>query len=538
MPFTKDNFNKFHFLIFILITSFIPIFYVYKLLFYGEVLPGNDPTNHVMYSMYYIFPIPYSQFYKNLGFYPSMLQLFWSFIYLLTKISVIDIIKYSMFIFFVLGFINFAYLSKKISDGNILKGLFILTIISFSISPIIKTFRDGSYGEIFSLWFLLPLFLYFFLNRKIVISSIIASLIIYSHNLSAFLMISIILAIFISDLINIKSYSSFKKYFKNILYFTLITFTLSIAAILIFYLPKIINILQNSQTGFEIYSIPISDYSSILTNLTLYAGIISSIIILIFYKKKFIAFWSLFYFILAQYPPFSPRIERELCIPLAISLGIVTYDFINKILNIIENNKSFFNYNLTYTKKIFTFLTKRKITIIMLLILSIIIINNGLSPIISQSNPEETYYYTNMKKDAYNYLEKRININDKVIVLRTMDSWCKIFLNYGSVYEIISPKLSSSLSINDSNINNELTESLQNPFNVKSLMIFHKYNINYFIISSPLSNRWYDPQDIIFDNILLNINYECSPLYNLVYYYNNSNELIKIYKINYIENII
>lgn len=510
----------------VVIVIFIPLFFIYRLFFFGQMLTGDDPSMHAMNAMYHILFIPYSPFYLNIGYYPSLLQNIFGLIYYITNFNIVDIMRYFMFATFILGFIIYAAISYKIADGNILKGIFIFLVFSFSISPIIKTLRDGSYTHIFAAWFLLPLFIYLLLNHKLFSSTVTASLIFYAHNLTTFILFIVIGSFILSDFINNRLDKTNKNDLKFIFNIILITLLISSPAIILFYIPTIINLLYSGRTGFEISAFNFLYYPYLLTYITLFLGFFSSLVVFIFNKKKYVSLWLLGYLFLAQYPQFSERMVREMSIPLALSIGIVMYDFFNYIINrLLINYKSDRN-------SIGSFFNKSTmIKIICLVMLSLVIINNGLPMISSEGNPVTMYYYSNTKDNAYNFLKTNLNERDRVIVLRGMDIWTKVFLPYGSVYEVIAPQLGSSISVADSKVNDDLTYSLLNPFTSKALENFMKYNINYFVVSSPLKDRWYVSEDLMFNNELLTISYESSSSYKLVYVAHSNEEMVKIYQI-------
>ena len=103
----------------------------------------------------------------------------------------------------------------------------------FSVTPVIHTYNDGTYAEVFAMWSIFPYYMYFLVNRHWMSSAFLLSVIASSHNLS-FLMS---LAATIPYLISL-ALQRFKDIKKNLIKFLLTFFAFAIPALIFFYIPS------------------------------------------------------------------------------------------------------------------------------------------------------------------------------------------------------------------------------------------------------------------------------------------------------------
>jgi len=522
-----NNYSLFYVTAFILI-SFIPSWQVYNLLFHPSLLPGSDPANHALYILRIIrlksVLIPSSQFLINdysFGYYPPFLHIFFSGLHLLTQTSIIDLMRFFMFFIFLFGEVNYMFLSKKLANKNSIRGLLIYSILAFNTAPIIKTLRDGCYGEIFAMWFLFPLFISSLLSRRSLWSILIFVVIVWSNNLSTIMVGALLLSFILSHMIN-REWQNLRFILKVII----AVIILAAPALYYFYLPKIINTLQFGEGSQRILAF--SEYSIHLTELTLYTGLISLLVTMLLYRRfRWLPLWFGLYILLANLSFSSSRVVREMTVPLSLSIGVFLCNFVKTFMNKIAINAT------SIKRSIEDFLLKsKKVQIGLLALLVIIFANNGIALIASEAEPVILDYGTSLKVDAYQWLHNKSMANGKgVIIIKNLDPWAKVYVN-SKVYEIYPPSISEWLSLTDRSINNELAYSLLNPFNSNAIEMFCKYDISYIILSTPLQGRWYPDGVINFANTLLNIKYESTPLCELIYYQATHDEMIKIYEIH------
>ncbi len=524
----KNLFNKqFIFYTLSIIISIIPTYYLFQLLFHSPLsLPGNDPTAHItiirgMIETRSIF-VPYQKSYltsENVGYYPALWQGLIALFNVLTGINEVVLIRYFISSIFLLGAFSYWRLFREFFKDNYSKIVFIYFILMFNVAPIIKTIRDGSYGQTIVTWFLLPNLLFFILRRNLFSSSIILFFIIGTHNLSTIMTGAVVFS-FLIYYISCKKFDEVKFLFK-------LGATTLLPSLPFLYYNYYLTIIKNALKSPDRFNvISFNQYSRFLTEPTLYIGIFCVLIILIYYNNyRWVSLWYIFYTILAYSPFGSGRIIREMCIPLSISIGIVLYDLANTFSNGIK-------INIDYNEKVkkYNVPKNRSIKLIILVVVGLLFLKNGVGPITVESEPNLLDYFTQSKGEAYNWLNQNTTNSDNVIVYRGLDSWGNVYLNQNVIGLFSS---SVGLSIQHGIETDELNSALLNPQKLESLLTFEKYNISYFILSKPLTDRWYPFETQFLSHTLLNINYEESPFYKLVYYNDSKSELIKIYKIIY-----
>ena len=103
-------------------------------------------------------------------------------------------------------------------------GLFI-----YSTAPIVKTFRDGGYGEIFAMWCILPFYLYFMIKKNWFICGVRLAVIASTHNLAFAMTVAVTISYFVSLVVSNK-FGSIKK--SKVFVITFLLF--SIPAIIFF----------------------------------------------------------------------------------------------------------------------------------------------------------------------------------------------------------------------------------------------------------------------------------------------------------------
>ncbi|NWF86726.1 hypothetical protein HXY32_02795 [Candidatus Bathyarchaeota archaeon] len=460
----------------------------------------------------------------NVGYYPAIWQGMIALFRFLTGISEVDLMRYFVFFVFLLGELGYWFLSKELCKGDSTKGIFVYFTLLFSISPIIKNIRDGTYGEIIAMWFFLPLFLLLFLRRKILRSTVLLILIIAVHNLSAimtgFLVLSFLAIYYLG-----KERSNVKFTLKV----TALTLIFSSPLLFYNYFLTFFGVMNDSQRfqPSNFFGLGFSEMLQSLSGLTLFLGIFSLMILLIFYKEyRWLPLWLSAYLI-AGVTFNQERFLREMCIPLSLSMGIVLYDMIKSATGGVK-------IKLTYgeREKEFSLTKNVKVTLLVFLFVSSMIAYNGIIHIALESDPKVRDYFTPLKREAYIWLNAHATDEGYTLVVRGLDSWTRVYLN-NPVYEVFSPAEQKGLSGPDRKVNQQLTDSLLNPFRLNAFSTFKEYNVSYFILSTPLSNRWYPPGTADFAEILLETNYEAIPFYELIYYKEVNNEIIKIYKFSY-----
>jgi hypothetical protein len=514
-----------------LAVSAIPFWYVFSLLFSSpSTLPGVDPAQHVAIMRWMINSksvlVPYSQFFltdASVGYYPAFWQGFIALVHVLTGVNEVDLMRYFILVVFFLGVYAYWLLSKELSEGDSLKGVFIYFVLSFSIALIVKSLRDGIYGEIIAMWLLFPLFLLSFLRGKTLYSVLALIVIIAIHNLSAMMTGLLVLSFLIM-------YCLHKDWQKAKFTLKILALALALSSPLLYYnyFLTFLGVITDSARSYSsgLYAFNFFIMPSFLSDLTFYVGITCLVLISIFYRHyRWLPLWFSTYMI-AQFFFVQERFVREMCIPLALSMGIVLYDIAKKAS---QHTKI----KLAYKGRVKEYSLPKNVKVesLILILLSFTVAYNGVIHIALESTPEVTNYFTQNKADAYNWLNNHTTSADATLILRDLDSWARVYLR-DTVYEVWSPAEQKYLSIPDRKVNDELTGALLNPFSPEANSTFRKYNISYFILSSPLTGRWYTIETKTFAEALLKTDYENSSFYECIYNVTKGDETIEIYEIH------
>ena len=170
----KNLFNEQHLFYFLsIIISIIPTYYVFQLLFHSPLsLPGVDAPEHIAMVRWMLetknFFVPYPKSFltnENVGYYPALWQGIIAILNRFTSIKEVVLIRYFISSIFLLGAFSYWLFLRELFKGKPFKIFFIYSILIINIAPIIKSIRDGIYGQTIVMWFLLPIFLFFILRR-------------------------------------------------------------------------------------------------------------------------------------------------------------------------------------------------------------------------------------------------------------------------------------------------------------------------------------------------------------------------------------
>jgi len=529
----QENLFKVSYLIICFLIS-IPIIYgIWNFIYSSEVPSGGDPADHTLYILNILKTgkplIQYSQFsvalssdeLVGLGYYPSLLH---NIIAVLTIVitgsisfvSVLNTIKAFMLIQYLIGIGAYALLIKTIIDSVLPNkhqnhsfnsmifyyGLLILAfgLFVYSTPPIIKTFRDGGYGEIFSMWCIFPFYIYALIQRRFIISAILLAIIASTHNLSFIMTLAATLPFFALLLI-CKDFNTLRKS-KD---FLLVFLVLFLPALIFFYAPTA-SLAYQRGTG-EANPWTIDQTIEVIKPNLYYAGLISSIMILIFNYRKlgWLAGWGALYHPIIISPIFAERFARELSLPFGLVVGIAVSIGIYKLFSLVSshsNNKMGSNSRNLY-QIVFEFIVKRS----GLVVIPIVIIILSLSYLYFAdrfelySDPITLLYYNKAFGEAHAYLASldisgfentEQNRSKPAIVVFGVDPWLSpAIYDRMRVLEVVSEEEEQSFSSADRRINKELRLILEDPNSEEARNIIIKYNIRYVVISDVLPGRWY-----------------------------------------------
>ncbi|MCS6767911.1 MAG: hypothetical protein NZ517_04135 [Candidatus Nitrosocaldus sp.] len=526
----------------------LPIIYGVWRIVYSEGFPaGGDPADHVIYTLHILktgeFLIPYSHFpfigsseILGIGYYPSLFHAIIAVLTVITTfgstsfISVVSTMQAFMLIQYTIGISGYALLIKKVIDSTITRGIpqdhvpartityYSLLILAsglfiYSTSPIIKTFRDGGYGEIFSMWCILPFYLYFLIQKRWYIAPTLLAVIASTHNLSFVMAMAATVSFFLLLLVR-RDFTALRKT-KD---FAVIFLILFIPALILFYAPTII-VALNAGTG-KAPSIPQDYVIETITPNLYYAGIISGIVILLMGYRQlgWLYGWSILYFPIFHSPVFAERFARELSIPFGLMVGIAASLIIYKLLT----SRS---YNITSLsadnpprpyKRINEFMSKKQSIVIISLVAILLFISYTYfsdrfelysNPLIlnyySKATIELNTYLANLNVSAVDGTNADNGNNRPTIVLFGVNSWLDPIV-YPKMYvlEVLPPQDEQTLSVVDRNINRRLNAILEDPNSKEALDTIKRYNIRYVVISDILPGRWYPDSYINWDPVL------------------------------------
>lgn len=510
---------------------------IYSFLYYYQVPSGGDPADHVFFIERIARTgnplIPYLQFSdlddeksNGVGYYPSLLHLLLaslSYIISLGHISfyvVLETVKGFMITQYVIGISGFALLFKTIfyeviknRDSSIFinRDDFAFTIscycllvlafgvFVFSTSPIIKTFRDGGYGEIFSIWCIFPFYIYFLLQKRWVISASLLAIIASSHNLSFIMTLIATLAYFIKLFLS-KDFPTLRK--SKVFFISGLIFC--IPALVLFYLPGVITSLHsgtgiNSGLGVP-QSLSKSDIADQVTPGLYYFGVVGLIGLtsLNYRLLGWVAAWLLLYFPLFNSSILAIRFSREISLPFGVISGLFSALIIYEVVFVILGKR---------TKKVGlknSFYRNRRV-IQMLTCIIVLIIGLHLSfayfgdRIKLYTDKDYLNYYSSAYQQANDYLASKRGQSDSggSVLSFGVNPWVKPYLfEKFRVLEAIPKGDELTLSKNDRAINGQLLSVLDSPGSNESNQVLLHYHVAYVMVSSLIPSKWY-PQSFI-----------------------------------------
>lgn len=554
---------------------------VWQILFFYQFPSGGDPADHAIFVLEILKTgdplIPYTQFpgiversLEDISktYYPSFLHLVFS---AFTKVfelfesdlprSVISSMTSVMFVSYIIGVLGYCLLIKAITEKlmtslkysflyGYLKGftsnkniiLFLLLLLTFSIfiystASILKTFRDGGYGEIFSMWTILPFYLMGLLTRKFVLSGILIGVIASTHNISFVMALMVTFSYFIT-LLAARDF----KLIKQSRIFFIVGFICSLPAIVLFYLPLFLATSSES-TGLAgaLLTWTRADIVEQVTPILYYIGLISMCcLLLINYKATgWITGWIVIYLIPFHLNLlFLERLAREISIPLGLASGI----FVSSIIFVLLNTRHFESLKVKLFKNS---VAKHYMNLAIVIAACSVLIPTYYAvfdeKLWEDSDPLRIYYSSNAIEEANQFLTQttvkqnpNIDTHNETILLYGINPWLKplTFSKY-RVLEVESEDLENGLGLADRILNRQFRSVIENPNSNESIEILNKYNVRYLYFSDILPDRWYtDEQRKIGDKFSYFATYYNGRIYNLnKQITGDQGELIEIYSV-------
>lgn len=495
---------------------------VYEILFSNSVPAGGDPADHSLFVLRILASgmplIEYSQF-PPVGFeeislrpyYPSFLHVLIALptmIFHLIGVPNFDSVVISMtstiFVSYLVGVIGYGLVGlflfkdviskfKRIVQLNNISLVFILSLFSFSVfmystGPIIKTLRDGGYGEIFAMWTLFPFYILMLIRKNLVTAGILFGLIASTHNISAILTILFSVSYF-GFLITIREYGTLRKMWI----LCSVAFIASIPAIAFFYYPAIVSII-NGESGLSSTVVGWSraDIADQLGVQLYYLGIVAigGVLFINYRSSGWLVGWIIIYFL-----PFSfnllflERVARELSIP----FGLVIGTFFSSILYLLVVKGQPWIVKRIPLSQTFSISNWQVVSCSVILVA----ISAGFYLVNSErieqfGDPFQLNYYSDTVVNLNAYLMNQENPSHGSILSYGVNPWTKPFtFSKYAVYEVETEDMEKTLSKKDRMINEELRMILEDPTSSITSNILSKYNISYIVLADVLPDRWY-----------------------------------------------
>ena len=371
------------------------------------------------------------------------------------------------------------------------------SILIFSLSPIVKTYNDGTYAQITAMWLFFPYYLYFLINRHWIVSGLLLGVISSTHNLGFIMSLSATLPYIISLLVQ-----RIRGLKLDLVKFVITFIAVALPSLILFHIPSVLYVL-NGEAAESVYT-PWSQQIIIqqITPGLYYAGVFAIALCLILNYKAWgwIAGWSLIYLVVFSLSStLGERFARELSVTFGLAVGIcVAYLSSMFILSGLAWIKQ---PNVNLKGKL---ISSRKTIISVTLLGSMTLIPYAYfhDRIQGESNPIIVKYFTEAFEKSNLFLStgsnnisiKPLLNEERVIALFGDNPWLKVS-TYGKFDVLsVSQDVPGSLGEGDRQINSELNRLLLRPMENETACIVKKYNVGYLYISDQINGRWYHPQ--------------------------------------------
>jgi hypothetical protein len=408
------------------------------------------------------------------------------------------------------------------------------SIFIFSLSPIVKTYNDGTYAQITAMWLFFPYYLYFLINRHWIVSGILLGVISSTHNLAFIMSLSATLPYIISLLIQ-----RIRRLKLDLIKFVTIFIIVAIPSLILFHIPSALYVLDGEAAETVYTPWPLDIVIQQITPGLYYGGTFAVALCLILNYKTWgwITGWALIYLVVFSLSStLGERFARELAVVFGLVVGIcVAYLSIMFILS-----------GLVWLKQPIVnlksqFASPRKILLSVIVISSMILVPYAYfhDRFQDESNPIIVKYFTEAFEKSNLFLLAESNHtgnnsvlkDEEVIVLFGENPWLKV-TTYGKFDVLsVSQDTPGSMGEGDRQINSELNRLLLKPLENETACIVKKYNVEFLFISDQINGRWYHPQsENYYKEMSLLSNDYFIPLYDLkANFSGSSDERLRIY---------
>jgi hypothetical protein len=499
------------------------ILYVWDILYSSPVPAGGDPADHALFTMkildsrnplieYTQFPTLISEQNTTQAYYPSFLHVLTAipayFMQLMGTTpfnSVISSMTATMFVSYILGIIGYALISylfliNVISEFQVrvtsktIKSLILLItallawgIFMYSTSPILKTFRDGGYGEVLSMWTILPFYILCLFRGRWVIAGIFFGMIASTHNISIMLTLAVTVAFVISLLVS-REMRQIGKLWK----LGVTAAICSIPAFVYFYYPVIVATV-NEQTGLSGQSAlwTRADIAGQIGNVLYYLGIIAilGLLFLNYRKSSWLVCWVILYLVPFYFNIFFlERLAREFSLPFGLGLATFTaslmFVLVTRFYPRIASKIGASTKGVPIMQALICIIVSSVIVSLYYDAFAPRFEMFGLSSILT--------YYSDALFESNSFLLNSSHSENETVVLFGVNPWLKPY-SFRSlpILEVETADVENSLSKTDSRVNKELRSIIENPTSSQAENAMRKYHVKYIYLSDTLEGRWY-----------------------------------------------
>lgn len=479
-----------------LVLALIPAVFTIAM-FSGNPLapPGADSAHHAAFARNILESqrayVAYSQFpSEGLPFeYPSLFDLS---VALLVAGSGVDIL--AAMEGFVVGLAILSPLVmwrflRRFFQGGPRDSFIAVALFSLNWFVLLKTVRDGSYGELLAAGVLLPLWLSFLWDRREILAAGTLFGIILAHNLTALLAFGCFIALLV-DLALRRKWTRVRRIVLAHAGVVAITAVLVWPVYASYFLP----VTSGVAGGFPPID-PIT-YVVILSPVLFLFGLLGAGLLARIPQGRFVALWMASYLVLSRTNFASERIARELSAPFAVAAAAFALWLTKRVDQDDGGRPSVW----------------AAATLSVVVVLTAM---NGVFWLAANSDPITLEYLGPYQLAAYRWLAANSNESEGVLGLASGDPYLYYFVS-NHVFQVVNLEQAKRLSGPDRDLNVALVAALMNYTNATSRAVFSVHGIRWIVLSTPfLPPRWLAPEDGPFIAQAWNLNLESDPGYTL-----------------------
>lgn len=363
-----------------------------------------------------------------------------------------------------------------------------VAFVSLNWFVILKTMRDGSYGELMAAGVLLPLWLSFLWDRRDILAGGTLFAIVLTHNLTALLAFGCFAALLVDQALQ-------RRWTRVRRIILAHTGVLVITGILVWpvYASYLLPVATGVAGGFPLIDLP--SYIIIVTPVLFALGVLGIILLARVERWRFVALWTGAYAVLSRTSFASERIVREMGVPLAIgAAGLALW-----LMNHLRRDRG----------------ARLRPAAVALAVVVSLSTANGVAWLAVNSDPVTLQYIEPHQFAAYRWLAAHSNQSEAVLALASVDPYLPVFAP-NDVFAVVNLRQGETLSIPDRELNIALVAALMNSSDATSKAVFSAHGIRWIVLSTPfLAPRWLAPEDVPFSRQAWNLTLEADPAYVL-----------------------